>query len=151
MLQTESRSYCKMGRHSLQMQSSSQLGFRRPGQPSSPVRLLTCLHCQCLTTASEKTMEELGIGRHPPLKEIYEWTHYKTLSSPPADHPQGDRWASSIYRGLVPAKNITKRDFAINGAVVSRTFLTRMSAPFSWILVWHISNSLQRTMGMDTR
>lgn len=26
--------------------------------------------------------------------------------------------ASSIYKGLVPAKNILERDFAINGAVV---------------------------------
>ena len=71
-------------------------------------------------TASEKTTEELGIGRLPPSQDVDEWKDYKTLASPPAAHPQRDQWSSSIYRGLVPAKNITKGDFAINGAFVSR-------------------------------
>jgi hypothetical protein len=31
---------------------------------------------------------------------------------------EGMVWSSSIYRGIVPAKNIHRRDFAINGAVV---------------------------------
>lgn len=79
-------------------------------------------------TASEKTTEELGIGRHPPSTDVDEWRHYKTLASPPATHPQRDQWASSIYRGLVPARNITKRDFAINGAVVSN--ITSISTSF---------------------
>lgn len=74
-----------------------------------------------LMTNSEKTIEELGIGRHPPSQSADEWGHYKTLYSPPVILPQSAAWASSIYRGLVPAKNITKRDFAINGAVVSNT------------------------------
>jgi dimethylaniline monooxygenase (N-oxide forming) len=78
----------------------------------------SCHQCSCLP-ASEKTIEELGIGGYPPSQDVDEWTHYKTLASPPAAHPQRDEWTSSIYRGLVPAKNITKRDFAINGALVS--------------------------------
>ena len=70
-------------------------------------------------TALEKTTEELGIGRHPPSQDVDEWKGYKTLASPPEAHPQRDQWSSSIYRGLVPAKNITKGDFGINGAFVS--------------------------------
>ncbi|KAF8551014.1 FAD/NAD(P)-binding domain-containing protein [Imleria badia] len=66
---------------------------------------------------SEKTIHQLGVGRHPPSQTVDYWKHYETLDSPPAAHPQRAQWASSIYRGLVPAKNITKRDFAINGAV----------------------------------
>ena len=78
-----------------------------------------------LMPGSEKTVEELGIGRHPPSQDIDEWEHYKTLASPPPAHPLSDQWASSIYRGLVPAKNVMKRDFAINGAFVSNSIFDK--------------------------
>ncbi|KAG6335021.1 hypothetical protein ID866_4066 [Astraeus odoratus] len=67
---------------------------------------------------TEKTTEELGLGRHPPLTngEEHVW-NYASLCDPPSSHPQNRQWASSIYRGIVPAKNINRRDFAINGAV----------------------------------
>jgi hypothetical protein len=110
-----------------------------------------------LMPASEKTIEELGIGRRPPSQDADEWKHYKTLASPPASHPQRDQWSSSIYRGLVPAKNITKRDFAINGAFVSSirvkkdldTFLTHNTVH----VAIHISqmDSSPRTMDIRTR
>ncbi|KAF9268375.1 FAD/NAD-P-binding domain-containing protein [Marasmius fiardii PR-910] len=71
----------------------------------------------------EKTAEEIGINRHPPdPRDLYnrsadeEWP-YTSLVDPPPTHSQADQWTSSIYRGIVPAKNILKRDFAINGAV----------------------------------
>jgi dimethylaniline monooxygenase (N-oxide forming) len=41
-----------------------------------------------------------------------------TLKDAPAAHPDSEQWASSIYRAIVPAKNIERHDFAINGAVV---------------------------------
>jgi hypothetical protein len=62
-------------------------------------------------------MEQLGLGRHPPDPSLnYHWD-YASLANPPVI-PGGTPSASSIYRGLVPAKNILNRDFALNGAMV---------------------------------
>lgn len=67
----------------------------------------------------EKTIEELGIGRHPPPANDQEYIwNYTSLRDPPYSNAHGAQWAASIYRGLVPSKNINRRDFAINGAVV---------------------------------
>ncbi|KAG7096524.1 hypothetical protein E1B28_003953 [Marasmius oreades] len=75
------------------------------------------------TLFDERTAEDIGINRHPPdppdpnnqsAGEEWPWT---SLANPPPTHSQADQWTSSIYRGIVPAKNIVKRDFAINGAV----------------------------------
>ncbi|KAJ7758105.1 hypothetical protein DFH07DRAFT_772580 [Mycena maculata] len=41
-----------------------------------------------------------------------EWANYKTLSNPPPF--ENTKW-SSIYKGIVPPKNILQRDFTING------------------------------------
>lgn len=71
--------------------------------------------------SSEATKEELGLGNHAPLttatSESYKW-NYTTLNNPPPTNPDNQQWASSLYRGLVPAKNILHRDFAVNGALV---------------------------------
>lgn len=71
---------------------------------------------------AEQTAAGLGINEHPPdpslVKTEDEWNNYVSLSNPPAAHPSSEQWASSIYRGIVPAKNLFNRDFAINGAVV---------------------------------
>ncbi|KAF8839448.1 FAD/NAD(P)-binding domain-containing protein [Paxillus ammoniavirescens] len=97
---------------------------------------------------TEKTIEELGLGRHPPTEDNDEdaWKHYTTLSSPPPAHPQRDQWASSIYRGLVPAKNINKRDFAINGAV----FTTNNGYGFEVIAHWISSYFLEDKMRLPS-
>lgn len=64
--------------------------------------------------------------RHPPMgSKTYTWD-YTTLANPPSAHPQEDQWASSIYRGLVPVKNLLRRDFAVNGGIVR--FFTRSSS-----------------------
>ncbi|KAG6822271.1 hypothetical protein H0H93_006000, partial [Arthromyces matolae] len=60
---------------------------------------------------------ELGIARQTPTANgSYNW-NYQSMSNPPATPAANDAWSSSIYRGLVPAKNIHNRDFAINGAI----------------------------------
>ncbi|KAI6096926.1 FAD/NAD(P)-binding domain-containing protein [Pisolithus croceorrhizus] len=66
---------------------------------------------------AQETAKELGIGRHPPLADAEEhvW-NYTSFSNPPTSHPRSEEWVSSIYRGIVPARNINRRDFAINGA-----------------------------------
>lgn len=70
----------------------------------------------------DETAQELGIFRHtlPPSALAHdEWASYQTLRNPPSqDSAKPSLVSSSIYRGIVPAKNINRRDFAINGAIV---------------------------------
>jgi dimethylaniline monooxygenase (N-oxide forming) len=66
-------------------------------------------------------MEQLGLGRHrPDLQAKYRWD-YVSLANPP-DIQGEPPWSASIYRGLVPAKNILNHDFAVNGAMVCLFF-----------------------------
>ena len=62
-------------------------------------------------------MDELGLSRRPATSSLSEWD-YESLENPPQTHLVGDQLASSTYRGIVPAKNILSRDFAVNGASV---------------------------------
>lgn len=68
----------------------------------------------------ERTAQEIGLIRHEPFDNSSngDWP-YLTLTNPPRSHPAVNQPAASIYRGLVPAKNLFQRDFAINGAVFS--------------------------------
>ena len=67
----------------------------------------------------EDMAEELGIARHTPTCHFeHEW-EYASLANAPPQPPEQSKWATSIHRGLVPAKNIDRRDFAIAGALVS--------------------------------
>ena len=83
-------------------------------------RATAALKCTAIDRPStEKTTEELGIGRHPPSvdEREYFW-NYTSLKDPPHSNTHSKLWAASIYRGIVPSQNIDRRDFAINGAVV---------------------------------
>lgn len=82
---------------------------------------------------AEKTIEELGIGRHPPPANDQEhiW-NYTSLRDPPCSNTHGAQWVASIYRGLVPSKNINRRDFAINGAI----FTTNNGYSFEIMAHW---------------
>ncbi|THU85521.1 FAD/NAD-P-binding domain-containing protein [Dendrothele bispora CBS 962.96] len=71
----------------------------------------------------QQTMNQVGLGKYPPQfvvdnTYVNEWK-YSSLKDPPPTNPLNDQWSSCIYRGIVPAKNIYKRDLAINGAVFS--------------------------------
>lgn len=80
-----------------------------------------------LTIRTEATKEDIGLASGPVEDHtLDDWDHYTSLRDPPAPRGKhGEPGAneshspSSIYRGLVPAKNILKRDFAVNGAFVS--------------------------------
>ncbi|KIY47180.1 FAD/NAD(P)-binding domain-containing protein [Fistulina hepatica ATCC 64428] len=76
----------------------------------------------------KKTASEIGMGRH--VQHLHsldskssrkdEWESYRTLDNPPEPRDIASHHATStIYRGIVPAENIEKRDFAVNGAVFS--------------------------------
>ncbi|KAH9486090.1 FAD-dependent monooxygenase DEP4 [Psilocybe cubensis] len=72
----------------------------------------------------ETTASELGIGRHPPTYDLQDveslWKDYKTLCDPPPRHAGHEtHYVTSIYRGLIPGKNLNNRDFAIAGAIFS--------------------------------
>jgi hypothetical protein len=62
--------------------------------------------------------QEIGIERHAPQMEVKTKWDYNTLANAPAPKNPENEWVTSIYRGLIPAKNIEKRDFAIAGATV---------------------------------
>ena len=64
-----------------------------------------------------KMAREIGIDRHAPQTEVKMQWDYKTLANAAAPNSENE-WVTSIYRGLIPAKNIEKRDFAIAGATV---------------------------------
>ena len=64
-------------------------------------------------------MEEIGIDRHAPMTNVKPKWDYTTLKNTPALDPENKKWVTSIYRGLVPAKNIEIRDFAIAGGMVN--------------------------------
>ncbi|KAL4071251.1 hypothetical protein V8B97DRAFT_1871036 [Scleroderma yunnanense] len=96
---------------------------------------------------TEKTIEELGLGRHAPLTDDKEYIwDYTSFSQPPSSHPHSGQWSTSIYRGLVPSKNINRRDFAINGAI----FTTNNGYGFEVMAHWISSYFLGDKMRLPT-
>jgi len=73
---------------------------------------------------AEETREEIGFAKHTPTRPIKDEWGYKSLYDvhKPKPHPENENWATSIYRGIVPAKNLFHRDFAIAGALVRHTY-----------------------------
>lgn len=77
---------------------------------------------------AEATYEELGLDEHAPPPEDAAYRkqfEYASLADPAgtgallrdAALSNGEP-AATVYRGIVPAKNILQRDFAINGGIV---------------------------------
>ncbi|EIW76945.1 FAD/NAD(P)-binding domain-containing protein [Coniophora puteana RWD-64-598 SS2] len=84
----------------------------------------------------EETRNSLGIARQTvAIAETDEWASFRSIASPPvipqtktSDALSG----SAIYRGIVPARNIERRDFAINGGV----FTTNNGYTYEIIAHW---------------
>ncbi|KAJ7442596.1 FAD/NAD-P-binding domain-containing protein [Mycena latifolia] len=91
------------------------------------------------------TAEQVGLNRHAPDPQFAFKAHrdYYSLENPPASRPDSAQWASSTYNGIVPAKNIARRDFAINGAV----FTTNVG--YTWEVVAHWVSSYFLGDNMD--
>lgn len=66
----------------------------------------------------EETRKELGLDPQP-VPHSNEFDKYVSLAHPPQHHQDREAKHCLIYRGLIPAKAILNRDFAINGAAVS--------------------------------
>ncbi|KAF8162699.1 hypothetical protein B0H34DRAFT_650867 [Crassisporium funariophilum] len=78
------------------------------------------------------TAEELGISKYIPQAKVQASWNYPSLKNAPA--PQSDgAWVTPIYRGLVPAKNIARRDFAIAGALYAANFTHTTEVAAHWI------------------
>ncbi|KAH7908576.1 FAD/NAD-P-binding domain-containing protein [Hygrophoropsis aurantiaca] len=97
----------------------------------------------------ESTANALGINRHPlsDKQTSYTWD-YPSLRNPPSTRP-GEQWASSIYRGLVPAKNISRRDFAINGAVYTPNHGYTSEVASHWISSYFLRDSMRLPSSVD--
>ncbi|KAJ6620258.1 FAD/NAD-P-binding domain-containing protein [Mycena sp. CBHHK59/15] len=93
----------------------------------------------------EKTASDIGLHRHHPIHQDLpdEWANYKTLSNPPPLHPENEKWSSSIYRGIVPTKNLLRRDFAINGAVLATNDGYSFEVTAHWISSYFLGDRMK--------
>lgn len=67
----------------------------------------------------EATVDEVGFGKHTPTLPIKDyWDYTSTKNGLPEAHPGINDWTTTIYRGIVPAKNLLHRDFALVGSLV---------------------------------
>ena len=94
----------------------------------------------------EDTFNELGLEKNiiPYSKYAHEWDDYVTLDQTPDTNRSVE--GARIYRGIVPAKNILKRDFAINGAIVRAHYSSTIYHP----LIAFTPYSLPRIMVMGS-
>ena len=102
----------------LQMLWYSPQVLIRHGPKSSPVSLITKLVMFPDSARSEKTAEEIGINKHASIRGTNHSWHYPSLDEAPEVDRDSAKLVTSIYRGIVPAKNILRRDFAITGSLV---------------------------------
>ncbi|KAH7924190.1 FAD/NAD(P)-binding domain-containing protein [Leucogyrophana mollusca] len=94
------------------------------------------------------TAQELGIDKHtiaPVTASESEWGSYKSIGNPPktlADdiEPRG----LLLYHGMVPARNISRRDFAINGAVYTANPAYVFEVSSHWISSYLLSDPFLR-------
>ncbi|KAF7357607.1 FAD/NAD-P-binding domain-containing protein [Mycena sanguinolenta] len=94
----------------------------------------------------ENTATDIGLHRHPLVYDKNfpdEWANYKSLSNPPPLHDENKRWSSSIYKGMVPAKNILRRDFAINGAVLATNDGYSFEVAAHWISSYFLGDKMK--------
>jgi len=83
---------------------------------------------------SPEMADEIGIAKHAPKTQTKTQWNYKSLKYPPSEASGHDEnWVTSIYRGLVPAKNIERRDFAIAGAFAVSNFGYMAEVGAHWI------------------
>ncbi|KAJ6508496.1 FAD/NAD-P-binding domain-containing protein [Mycena sanguinolenta] len=69
------------------------------------------------------------------------WDNYLSLANPPSHCPDSYQWACNLYNGIVPAKNIARRDFAVNGTVVRLVTFLRPSAGYTLEVIAHWMSS----------
>ncbi|KAF5386925.1 hypothetical protein D9615_001925 [Tricholomella constricta] len=111
--------------------------------PADVVILATGYTSSWTNIFDDETAAELGISRHPPLMKVADTWNYTSLNNPPSSRPDNEQWASSIYRGIVPAKNLDKRDFAINGAVFTTNNGYAFEVTAHWISSYFLRDNMR--------
>ncbi|KAI0751192.1 FAD/NAD-P-binding domain-containing protein [Daedaleopsis nitida] len=99
--------------------------------------------CSWSTTFDEDTLQELGLNPRPADPHAHHNWDYPTLKDAPPFHPEAKRWSSTMYRGLIPAKHINSRDFAVNGAVVSPNFGYTTEVASHWISSYFLGDVIR--------
>ncbi|KAI0051981.1 FAD/NAD-P-binding domain-containing protein [Auriscalpium vulgare] len=91
----------------------------------------------------EKTRKELGIERRspPPHTIRYRWD-YKSLENGPHTAADAEAPGPAFVRGLVPARNIFRRDFAVNGAVLTAHNAMSCEVSAHWISAYFLRDAL---------
>ncbi|KAI1795062.1 FAD/NAD(P)-binding domain-containing protein [Ganoderma leucocontextum] len=111
---------------------------------ASAVVLATGYHSSWLPMFDDNTVEELGLNPRPADSNASSYTwEYRTLRDPPPLNPDAKRLSSSIYRGIVPAKNIQRRDFAVNGAIFSTHFGYMLEVGSHWISSYFLGDDMR--------
>ncbi|EMD34940.1 hypothetical protein CERSUDRAFT_116460 [Gelatoporia subvermispora B] len=94
----------------------------------------------------KNTADELGLRRQTTesiaLADKFE--HVSLRSEQHFRYPATEAQASSIYRGLVPAKNILNRDFAINGAIFTTNNGYTFEVSAHWIASYFLGDTFLR-------
>ncbi|KAG5639502.1 hypothetical protein H0H81_000647 [Sphagnurus paluster] len=113
--------------------------------PADVVVLATGYQSSWKGIFDDETVADLGLARHAPpssSKTVDEWD-YMSLSDPPPCQLESDHWSSSIYRGLVPAKNLDKRGFAVNGAVFTTNNGYGYEVSAHWISAYFLGGKMR--------
>ncbi|KAI0774713.1 FAD/NAD(P)-binding domain-containing protein [Trametes elegans] len=116
---------------------------------ASAVVLATGYKSSWLPLFEASTFEELGLGPRPAETRREDVWNYTTLADPPPLHPEAQRWESSIYRGLVPAVHIARRDIAINGTCPTSNNGYTIEVAAHWISSYLLGDSMRLPVSAD--
>ncbi|KAG2010573.1 hypothetical protein CC2G_013388 [Coprinopsis cinerea AmutBmut pab1-1] len=101
--------------------------------PAKVVILATGYQSSWSKIFTPEVAEEIGIARHVPTHDLVDVWKYESLKNGPEAHKDSWKWTTSIYRGIVPARNIMKRDFAIAGALFTANFGYTNEVAAHWV------------------
>ncbi|KAJ7758161.1 FAD/NAD-P-binding domain-containing protein [Mycena maculata] len=95
----------------------------------------------------DETAELVGITRNAPGQFAFksqedERISYYSLENPPPSHPESEQWAASMYNGIVPAKNIARRDFVVNGAVFTTNVGYTSEVVAHWVSAYFLGDTM---------
>ncbi|KXN85055.1 putative flavin-containing monooxygenase 1 [Leucoagaricus sp. SymC.cos] len=92
---------------------------------------------------SEKTAEEIGINKHLAASKMTHIWEYPSLRGAPSSRSGDQTWVVPIYRGIVPAKSILRRDFAIAGALFTTNVGYMNEVAAHWISSYFLNDAMR--------
>ncbi|KAH9837771.1 FAD/NAD-P-binding domain-containing protein [Rhodofomes roseus] len=111
--------------------------------PAAAVVLATGFTSSWSGVFDDTTMNDLGLGRivgGVAPRGDHHW-NYTTLARSSFSPNDGDKRGPSLYRGIVPAKNILRRNLAVNGAIYTTNngYIHEVTA--NWISSYFLEDS----------